>query len=316
MPGISVIIPTYNSAHYLGEAIKSVLAQTYKDLEIIVIDDGSTDNTKEIVKTYADRIIFLQQANSGPAKARNFGIQKSSGEFVAFLDADDVWYPEKLERQMEMFLKNPQYGLIHSDALIRTVDNSQPDRLWFDFKRRNKSGMVFSDLLAECFIILSSAIIRRQCLEETGCFDENVVPWEGYDLWLRVTYSYPIGFVNAPLFVRRLHSSNLFYSNFLYENLSLIKIMEKWEEKTLSLSKTDKEIVKNNLRRQYFRLGIYYLAQCDPENTRVALRKSLERRVSLDGVTYYGLAMLPAFVLRLGRKIKRRLRFRTVIDRI
>jgi glycosyltransferase involved in cell wall biosynthesis len=316
MPRISVIIPTYNSAHYLREAIESVLDQTYKDLEIIVIDDGSTDNTKEIVKTYMDRIIFLQQANSGPARARNLGIQKSSGEFVAFLDADDIWYPEKLERQIEIFLKNPQYGLVHSDALIRSVDNSQPDRLWFDFKRRVKSGKVFSDLLAECSIILPSVIIRRQCLEETGCFDENLKIWEGYDLWLRVAYSYLIGFVDAPLFLRRIHSDNLFYNNLLYEILSLIRIMENWEEKALSLSKTDKETVKNNLRRQYCRLGIYYIGQCDPDNARPALKQSLEHRFSSIGITYYALAMLPPFVLRFVRKTKRQIGFRAVMDRI
>jgi glycosyltransferase involved in cell wall biosynthesis len=92
MPKVSVIIPTYNSARYLPEAIESVLAQTYRDFEIVVIDDGSTDNTKEVVAPYLDRIIFLEVPNGGPAKARNRAIRKSSGEYVAFLDADDIWY--------------------------------------------------------------------------------------------------------------------------------------------------------------------------------------------------------------------------------
>ena len=106
MPKISVIIPTYNTAHYLQEAIESVLAQTYTDFELIVIDDGSTDNTKEVVAPYLDRIVFLETENNGPSKARNRAIRESSCEYVAFLDADDIWYPDKLDRQMTLLSKN------------------------------------------------------------------------------------------------------------------------------------------------------------------------------------------------------------------
>jgi glycosyltransferase involved in cell wall biosynthesis len=306
MPRVSVIIPAYNSARYLLDAIDSVFAQTYKDLEVIVIDDGSTDNTKEILEPYMDRIIFLQQANSGPSKARNLGIQRSSGEYLAFLDADDIWYPEKMERQIGMFLENPQYMLVHSNALVKAEDNSQPDKFWFDSKKRVKSGKVFSDLLAECFIILSSVIIKRQCLDKTGIFDTNVEPWEGYDLWLRFAYSYQIGFISNPLFVRRLHSSNLFYSNLSREILGYIKIMEKWEVQTKFLSEGFKVIIHNHLKKEYHRLGICYLAQCEPYKARTAFKNSLRHGYSLSSITYLGLSVLPPTVLKCIRDGKRR----------
>jgi glycosyltransferase involved in cell wall biosynthesis len=151
MPKISVIIPTYNSANYLPEAIESVLAQTYKNFEIVVIDDGSTDNTKEVVVPYLDQIVFLETENGDPAKARNHGIRKSSGEYVAFLDADDIWCPDKLERQLAYFSKNPHYHLVFSDAYETGVNNLQKDTLFFSILGRVKpmAGFVFNELLDE-----------------------------------------------------------------------------------------------------------------------------------------------------------------------
>ena len=200
MPKVSVIIPTYNSANYLPEAIESVLAQTYKDFEILVMDDGSTDNTKDVVAPYLDRIIFLEGPNGGPSKARNRAILESSSEYVAFLDADDIWYPDKLDRQITIFAENQHYSLVHSDASYTRIYTSQEDRTWFSLKKRVKSGWIFSELLTENFIILSSVIVKRDCLNRIGLFDEDLKCWEGYDLWLRIAFEYQIGFVNAPLF--------------------------------------------------------------------------------------------------------------------
>jgi glycosyltransferase involved in cell wall biosynthesis len=215
MPKISVIIPTYNSANYLPEAIESVLAQTYKNFEIVVIDDGSTDNTKEVVVPYLDQIVFLETENGGPAKARNHGIRKSSGEYVAFLDADDIWCPDKLERQLAYFSKNPHYHLVFSDAYETGVNNLQKDKLFFSILGRVKpmAGFVFSELLGGNFIYIPSVIVKRDCFEKVGLFDENCELWQGYDLWLRITFKYQIGFVNAPLFFRRRHEGNRFYNS-------------------------------------------------------------------------------------------------------
>jgi len=317
MARINVIIPAYNVAHYLPEAIESVLGQTYSDLDVTVIDDGSTDNTTEVVVPYLDRIAFLKVPNGGPARARNLAIQKSSEEYLAFLDADDVWYPDKLERQLDVFERNPDYHLVYSDALVTTADSSQKDRLWSSEKRQMKEGWVFDDLLAECFIMIPSVIVKRDCLEQVGLFDEDLVCWEGYDLWLRVSHRYPIGFVNAPLLERRLHTSNFFYSNPRNDIVSLINIMQKWEKATSSLSEGNRAIINKNLADNFFRLGRYYVAQGSAVEARTALRDAFSREFSLRSLIYLALSALPPSVLEGLRKAKRRVGFRrTRTDRI
>jgi len=304
VPKVSVIIPTYNSAIYLPEAIESVLAQTYKDFEIIVIDDGSTDNTKDAVTPYLDRIIFLDGPNGGPCKARNRGIQKSSSEYVAFLDADDMWYPDKLECQMAVFSENQHYDMVHSDASYSRKNTSEEGRTWFSFKKHVKVGWIYSELLNECFIILSSVIVKRECLEKAGLFDENVERWHGYDLYLRIAVESQIGLVNKPLFFRRIHESNRFYSDPLSEVKSLIKVLKKWDTKARKLAEVDRKIINQRLRIEYCRLGRYYLARQRSTQARQAVKNSLTRGFSLRGVAYLGASMLPAFSLPYVQKAK------------
>jgi len=307
MPKVSVIIPTYNSANYLPEAIESVLAQTYKDFEIIVINDGSTDNTKEIVAPYLDRIIYSEVPNGGPAKARNRAIRESSGEYVAFLDADDIWYPDKLDRQITVLSGNQNYSLVHSDASYTRTYSSQESRTWFNLKKRVKTGWVFSELLSENFILVPSVIIKRDCLERVGLFDEDLKCWEGYDLWLRIAFEHQIGLVNTPLFFRRIHESNLFYSDPLYEVLGLITIMKKWDNQALKLTEVDRKTINQRLKLGYNRMGAYYLTQGQSAKARQALKNSFARGFSLNCVAGLGLSMLPPFTIQYILKAKRRL---------
>lgn len=307
MPKISVIIPTYNTAKYLPEAIESVLAQTYTDLELIVIDDGSTDNTKEVVAPFLDRIEFIETENYGPSKARNRAIRESSGEYVAFLDADDFWYPDKLDRQMTLFSKNRQYSLLHSDASETRPYLSQEDSTWFSGKKHIKAGLAFSELLKQCFIILSSVIVKRECLERVGVFDEKLKCWEGYDLWLRIAFKYQIGFVNAPLYMRRIRDNSTFFSSRLNEITGLITVMKKWENEALRLAESDKKVINQKLRTYYLRLGSYHLGRAHPTRARQALKNSLARGFSPRGFAYLGLSMLPSFALPYFRGAKHRL---------
>ena len=291
MPTTSVIIPTYNSARFLPEAIESVLGQTYKDYEIIVVDDGSTDNTDEIVAPYLDRITFLKVKNGGPSKARNRAIRESSGEYVAFLDADDVWYPEKLERQMKVFSENQRLGLVYSDASFDKIYNPKKNRTWFNATRCVKTGWVFSELLDNCFIILSSVMVKRDCLEKVGLFDENLKWWEGYDLWIRIAFNNQIGLVNTPLHFRRIHESNLFYSSPIDEVASIITVLKKWDDAA------NGKTIDRRLGIQYSRLCLYYSAQGLQAEARQALKKSLAHGFSPTSVARLGLSVLPTFAI-------------------
>jgi glycosyltransferase involved in cell wall biosynthesis len=187
MAKVSVIIPAYNYADYLPEAIESVLNQTFDDFELLVVDDGSTDNTREVMRTFVHdpKVRYLYQDNQGLAAARNAGIRNTHGEFVAFLDADDVWLERKLENQVDIMDSKPEVGLVYTDIyFIDGEGKILTDRQW---ARRRKKTM-FEDLLFSNVITgsASSSLIRRECLDRVGLFDETFKSLEDLDLWLRI----------------------------------------------------------------------------------------------------------------------------------
>jgi len=309
MPKVSVIIPTYNAANYLSETIESVLAQTYKDFEIIVIDDGSTDNTKEVVAPYLDRIMFLEVPNGGPAKARNRAIRESSGKYVAFLDADDIWYPDKLERQLTVFAENKHYSLVFSDASYTCTYTSNEDRTLFSIKKPANPGWIFSELLRDNFILVPSVIVKRECLEKVGLFDENLKWWEGYDLWLKIAFENQVGYVNAPLFYRRLHENNLFYSMPINEAICFIAVMKKWDHQDLKQAETDRKTINQRLIAGYNLLSVLYAAQGHSSEARQALKNSFTRGFSIKGIACLGVIIFPPVAVHCIFNIYKKLYF-------
>lgn len=183
-PIVSIITPTYNSAKYLPRAVTSALNQTYPDLELIVINDGSTDDTQEILKPYFKdkRLKYFYQSNRGIASARNLGIEKSSGRFIAFLDADDEFLPTKIERQLKTLKEKPDYGVCYSDILHFYDTNP---RKFFHHRYSYPSGNLFEPLLKKQFINPLSVFVRREVIEKYGLFDETLRHTEDWDLWLR-----------------------------------------------------------------------------------------------------------------------------------
>ncbi len=197
-PLVSVIIPTYNRAWTLNKAIDSVLEQDYKNFELIVIDDGSTDDTEALVKTYDKPIKYIQQPNLGVSAARNKGISASSGSLIAFLDSDDYWYPEKLSAQVEFFNANPDALICQTEEIwIRNEKRVNPKQ-----KHRKLSGMIFIPSLALCLISPSAVMMRKNLFIKVDAFDESLPACEDYDLWLRVTCRYPVHLIDKPLIVK------------------------------------------------------------------------------------------------------------------
>ena len=205
---VSVIIPTYNYARFLREAIDSALAQTRPALEVIVVDDGSTDGTRELLAEYGGRIRVLSQQNQGVAAARNAGIGAANGEYLAFLDSDDAWYPRKLELQMLRFEQEPHLGLVHCgaeriDAEGRTLDTT--------------TGGMEGDV-AEAMLRLdrevimpqgSSIVVPKRIAMDLGGFDVRLPPSEDWDFCYRVVSRYSIGYVPVALVRYRLHGSGI-----------------------------------------------------------------------------------------------------------
>ena len=197
-PRISAIIPTFNRAHLLPRAVDSILSQTLPPHSVIIVDDGSTDSTEKLIKKNYPEIKYLKQDNLGVSAARNAGITATSCEWLAFLDSDDEWLPEKLARQMEVLNLAPAMKICHSDEIwIRNGKRVNP------LKKHSKSGgWMFKKALPICCISPSSAMIHRSVFDNVGLFEESLPACEDYDLWLRVTSSYPVLYISEKLVVK------------------------------------------------------------------------------------------------------------------
>ena len=203
---VSVVMPAYNCERYIGQAIESVLAQTYSRVELIVVDDGSTDGTAAVARSYGDRLRYVYQENQRQAAARNLGIRLAHGELIALLDADDVWLPEKLTRQVGFWEKNPSLGLVY--CMAREIDEEGRPLLE---RSANLRGDCLHDVLmgaGEGILAGSTALIPRTVFEALGEFDPELPPCEDSDFVWRVVSRYHIDFVPEPLILYRLHASN------------------------------------------------------------------------------------------------------------
>ena len=199
MPKVSVIIPTYNRAEKVVRAISSVLNQTFSDFEVIVIDDGSDDGTEKAVARLKGPIKYLvHSANLGVSAARNTGIKHSNAPFIAFLDSDDHWLPEKLNVQMKFFETNSQMVACQTEEIwIRNGRRVNPRKIHL-----KPSGDIFAPSLKLCLVSPSAVMLRRSVLDEVGLFDESLPACEDYDLWLRIACRHPVHLIDEPLIIK------------------------------------------------------------------------------------------------------------------
>ena len=208
MPKVSVIIPAYNAERFIKNAVESVLVQTFRDFEVFVIDDGSTDNTLKIIREYEPRIKVFTKTNGGPASARNVGIQNSSAEYISFLDADDLWPKDTLKLQTEFMEKNHQFGFAYGDSeFFYPERHDEKTHLYTsDFE-----GHVFKHLFWNNFISNSTVIVRKKCFDKVGLLDESkeLLGAEDFDLWLRLNMHFPVGHIPQVLSRKRIHSGSL-----------------------------------------------------------------------------------------------------------
>ena len=203
---VSVIIPNYNYKRFLGEAVDSALGQTYNDIEVVVVDDGSKDGSREIIEGYARRIEAIFQQNQGVAAARNNGVAASNGEYIAFLDADDVWLPTKLELQAGLFAGDPELGMVHVGIVeIDDAGNCLDEHL------NGQQGWVADELLRfQRGVILgggSGIMVRRDVFEEIGGFDTRMSTSADWDLFYRIASRRRVGFIRRVLLKYRVHGT-------------------------------------------------------------------------------------------------------------
>ena len=198
-PLVSVIMPTYNRAWTLKDAVDSVLLQDYPNIEFIIIDDGSEDNTQGLLEPYKNEITVLRQENKGVSAARNKGIKESRGQFIALLDSDDAWDKRKISCQMEFFNDHPEALICQTEEIwIRNGKKVNPK-----VKHRKPSGMIFEQSLNLCLVSPSAVMMKRQLFDMKGYFNETFLVCEDYDLWLRISSTLPVFLIDKPYTIKR-----------------------------------------------------------------------------------------------------------------
>jgi len=299
---VSVVIPTYNSSGRLGEAIESVLAQTYKDLEIVVIDDGSTDDTESVARSFGNRVWYFKQANQGAGAARNAGIKSSRGEYIAFLDADDLWCAEKLDQQIPLLEQDPQLGLVYSDWSVVSDDGVIEDS--YLQKVPSASGYVFDELVQRGFILTSGVVVRRACLDDVGDFDNSLSIAQDYDLWLRICYRWKVAVVEKPLVTKRSWHGSL-SSNLEKTAIERITLFEKALDNFKNMPYRSRRIVRRQLARNYWDVGYYYFDQFLFQQAREPFLASLRQNwMNGRALGYLAASFLPASAAKSAREFK------------
>jgi glycosyltransferase involved in cell wall biosynthesis len=199
LPVVSVIIPTYNRWPMIAEAVESVLEQAYGSFEIIVVDDGSTDGTKERLKKYGSSVSVISRQRSGVAASRNYGVSIAQGRYMAFLDSDDLWLPQKLTIQTSFMAQHPEVEICQTEEIwIRHGAKVNPKA-----KHAKPSGDIFRRSLDLCLVSPSAVMVTKDLLNQFGGFDESFPVCEDYDLWLRITKEHVIPLIPEPLVVKR-----------------------------------------------------------------------------------------------------------------
>jgi len=300
---VNVIIPSFNASKYIAEAIESVLRQSYKKYDITVVDDGSTDNTAEILKLYGNKVRYIFQTNRGPSSARNRGITSGQGSHVAFLDADDVWMENKLERQMELFRKKPQLGMVWSS--VYWIDEKGNISRQSAAKKYERKDDLIQDLLVRNVVSGSSSgvVIRRECFSSVGLFDETLRGSEDRDMWLRITKRYETELLNEPLVKLRYHSGSA------TRNIELMK-RNIWKFIFKNLKYEDNVMRLKALSYMYLNAARDY---CAAKNRQLTFSNALFALLNYPVKIYpdddkYQLlvkSLLPGFIVDWGRKMKR-----------
>jgi len=289
-PSVSVIIPAHNAASFITEAVNSALAQSYPHKEVVVVDDGSTDGTWQVLAGFDGRIRALRQDNAGPAVARNRGVQAASGDLLAFLDADDLWLPDKLRQQVRCLAEYPdcrlvfhnwhvvQFGSGEEAALLEQVRAADAAPLP-DYRPR-PLGWLYNELLLDSVFCTDAVMMRRVLFEEAGGFDESLPQGQDYDLWLRLSRLTPVVKLDAPLAVVRIRSGSISTTPRAvnYRARIVQRTLERWGRVGPDGRVTGAAAVRAVLAQNWFEFGYGHLCRGDGRVAVDAFRRAIALR--------------------------------------
>lgn len=336
MKPVSVIIPTYNCAKYVASAIKSVLCQSYGKSEIIVIDDGSTDETRSAILPFMDDIVYIYQENTGLPGARNRGLREATGDFIAFLDADDLWRNDKLEIQIQVFESCPSVGIVFSNFSVFTEDGFRENNYFekcfpifrennitlediFKYKLNFRSeekqdavkiyyGNVANQLFRGNFILPSSVVMRKSIVDHLGGFDEKYRIAEETDFFLRVCSLYDAAYVDRTLVDYLIKRDGNLTGSPNSERLirNAITIQKKYLEAHPNLYRTKKSFFDRAVAKSYTRLAYYFLTMKNNEDARLEAKSSISwNPKQFKAYSYWLLSFSPEIFMNAAGKMKR-----------
>jgi glycosyltransferase involved in cell wall biosynthesis len=309
-PKVSIVMPVLNGERYLGEAVESILAQAYRDYELVAVDDGSTDRTRILLHQFQDRL-KLRYVNhpvcKGISISVNDGIQNATGEYITFLDHDDLWCPDFLETQVGYLDKHPDVGMVHSD--FQTIDsegNIIEESVAHCRQRKRVSGQVFRQLFMDSFIAGSSVVIRKECFDRLGGFDESL-HWADYHMWLRVAYYYKIDYVPKVLTKYRQHttqsSRNYATERPDQESVPMIAIEKLLKQYPQIRSELGEKTIRRRMATLYFDLSYSWLWTGASRNARACLAHAIRRwPTKSDFYIVYALSLLPPWAAKAMRR--------------
>ena len=305
-PKVSVIIPTYNSAQFIVETLESVFAQTYKNYEVIVVDDGSTDNTKEVLKPYMSKIRYIYKENGGPASARNVGIKNARGEYIAFLDSDDLWLPEKLEKQVRYFEEHPQIYMVFADCIRFGEEVSNTPR-------NDTKYLISNDMFVNIWwyniVPTSTVMVRKSCFEKVGFFDEakELETTEDTEMWLRIARECEVGYLREVVTKYRVRMSGYSRSNInrAYNSAKLV-IDKYWGD--IKIRGYTRKFYDLKLHRHYLNYGLSLFSIGDSKGAHMKFKEALKYNPkSLKALFWYLVTSLNYKQIKLIKTLKHKL---------
>jgi glycosyltransferase involved in cell wall biosynthesis len=312
---ISVVIPSFNAAHFLPAAIESIRQQTSQVDEIIIVDDGSTDDTEQVIHSIGSDIIYIRQANSGVSASRNKGISVATGHLIAFLDADDLWLPQKIERQARVFEDNPRVGLVAADRaeineqgnlLLASLFKKQGLYRFFLELEGHPIPNVLSRLLHVNFIPTSSVMVRKSTLDKIGGFDTSIRYGEDLELWARIAIEFDIVCLPDVLIHYRRHDENATKAT---EKLLLdmVRVMKSIRGSGADILRKEGINANKVVAQSLWDLGYWYFTSANPRQAFSPLLESFKESPSLRTLIYSWLSLLPYTAIERARNIKRKM---------
>lgn len=293
LPLVSVILPTYNRADIIVNSVQSVLDQTYENIELIVVDDGSTDNTENVLSVYGDKIKYIKQTNKGVSAARNAGISISSGDYIAFIDSDDIWRREKLELQVAFFNEHEADNvvMVSTDVVVVNIDGSVKNRRRL-IKRDSSCLLGFIDVFKDPYLGLPTVMLKRKFIDTKCLFDENLTTAEDLDLYLKLSVKHNVGYIHKKLVeVHKTEGSLSECADSYSDNIFVVK---RFIENNVDIFEKYQKVITNVLYRIIYDYSKTLLWNGNNKECRNQLKASFQYKITPKALILYLKSLIPS----------------------